>query len=135
MGDIAVAVNPDDERYRSSLGKTRLAPARSRASCRSSAMPAIDPEFGTGVLKVTPAHDKLDFEIGQRHNLPVIDVLHPNGRINCPGVRSSTAWIASKRAKKAAEMLAERGLLAKEEPYENNVGFSERARCARSSRA
>ncbi|MGH8163384.1 MAG: class I tRNA ligase family protein, partial [Rhodanobacteraceae bacterium] len=88
---------------------------------------AIDPEFGTGVLKVTPAHDKVDFEIGQRHDLPVIDVLHPNGKINCPAVPELDGLDRFAARKKAAELLAERGLLAKEEPHESTVGFSERA--------
>ena len=87
----------------------------------------IDPEFGTGVLKVTPAHDKVDFEIGQRHGLPVIDVLHPNGTINCPNVPELDGLDRFVARKKAAEMLTESGLLAKEEPHESTVGFSERA--------
>ncbi|PYI76934.1 MAG: valine--tRNA ligase, partial [Verrucomicrobia bacterium] len=88
---------------------------------------AIDPEFGTGVLKVTPAHDALDFEIGQRHDLPTIDVLHPDGRINCPAVPEFHGLDRFEARKKAAELLEERGLLAKAVPYENNVGFSDRS--------
>ncbi len=76
---------------------------------------------------MTPAHDKVDFEIGQRHGLPVIDVLHPNGTINCPGVPELDGLDRFVARKKAAEMLAESGLLAKEEPHESTVGFSERA--------
>ena len=87
---------------------------------------AIDPEFGTGVLKVTPAHDKLDFEIGQRHNLPVVDVLHHWG-INCPAVPELNGLDRFEARKRAAELLKEKGLLSKTEPYENNVGFSERS--------
>ena len=88
---------------------------------------AIDPEFGTGVLKVTPAHDKVDFEIGQRHKLPILDVLHPDGRINCPAVPEFDGLDRFEARKKAAEFLQENGLLAKAEPYENNVGFSDRS--------
>ena len=69
----------------------------------------------------------MDFEIGQRHKLPVIDVLHPNGRINCPAMPELDGLDRFEARKKAAEILAERQLLAKEEPHENNVGFSERA--------
>ena len=89
---------------------------------------AIDPKFGTGVLKVTPAHDKVDFEIGQRHSLPVIDVLHPDGRINCPG-GSGTGWPRSIRraTESGGDIAGERDCLAKEEPHENNVGFSQRS--------
>ena len=126
MADVALAVHPDDERYRASLGKKVWRPL-DRAQLPIIGDEAIDPEFGTGVLKVTPAHDKVDFEIGQRHGLPVIDVLHPNGTINCPGVPELDGLDRFVARKKAAEMLAESGLLAKEEPHENTVGFSERA--------
>ena len=88
---------------------------------------AIDPEFGTGVLKVTPAHDTLDFEIGQRHDLPIIDVLTPAGRVNCPAVPELHGLERFEARKKAAELLEARGLLAKAEPYENNIGFSDRS--------
>src|SRR5213079_1540992 len=83
MADTGVAVHPNDKRYVDLVGKHVWRPlARERIPIVADE--AIDPEFGTGVLKVTPAHDKLDFEIGQRHKLPVLDVLHPDGRINCP---------------------------------------------------
>src|SRR5213596_2119969 len=75
--------HPRDERYTSLVGKHAWRPL-AREKIPIIADDAIDPEFGTGVLKVTPAHDAVDFEIGQRHNLPVIDVLQPDGRINCP---------------------------------------------------
>ena len=126
MADVALAVHPDDKRYLSSLGKKVWRPL-DRAQLPVVGDEGIDPEFGTGVLKVTPAHDKLDFEIGQRHGLPVIDVLHPNGKINCPAVPELDGLDRFAARKKAAEMLAESGLLAKEEPHESTVGFSERA--------
>src|SRR5206468_3543680 len=88
---------------------------------------AIDPEFGTGVLKVTPAHDALDFEIGQRHGLPVVDVLYPDGRINCPAVPELDGLDRFEARQKAAELLKARGALVKSEPYENNIGFSDRS--------
>jgi valyl-tRNA synthetase len=88
---------------------------------------AIDPEFGTGVLKVTPAHDTLDFEIGQRHDLPIIDVLTPAGRVDGPAVPELHGLERFEARKKAAELLQARGLLAKAEPYENNIGFSDRS--------
>src|SRR5207253_952255 len=78
-------------------------------------------------LKVTSAHDNLDFEIGQRHKLPVIDVLHPDGRINCPAVPELDGPDRFEARKKAAELLQDRHLLAKTEPYENNIGFSDRS--------
>jgi valyl-tRNA synthetase len=85
MADTAMAFHPGDERYTALLGKHAWRPL-AREKIPIIADEAIDPEFGTGVLKVTPAHDTLDFEIGQRHNLPVVDVLHSDGRINCPVV-------------------------------------------------
>jgi valyl-tRNA synthetase len=88
---------------------------------------AIDPEFGTGVLKVTPAHDSVDFEIGQRHDLPIIDVLHPDGRISCPAEPELNRLDRFKAREKAAELLQTRGALTKTEAYENNVGFSDRS--------
>ena len=126
LADAAVAVHPDDPRYHSSFGKKVWRPL-DRAQLPVIGDEGIDPEFGTGVLKVTPAHDKADFEIGQRHNLPVIDVLHPNGTINCPGVPELDGLDRFDARKKAAEMLAESGLLAKEEPHESTVGI-QRAR-------
>jgi valyl-tRNA synthetase len=126
MADVALAVHPRDQRYANSLGKKVWRPL-DRAEIPVIADEGIDPEFGTGVLKVTPAHDKLDFEIGQRHGLPVIDVLHPDGKINCPNVPELDGLDRFLARKKAGEMLAERELLAKEEPHESTVGFSERA--------
>ncbi len=126
MADVALAVHPNDERYKSSLGKKVWRPL-DRAELPMVGDEGIDPEFGTGVLKVTPAHDKVDFEIGQRHGLAVIDVLHPNGTINCPSVPELDGLDRFVARKKAAELLAESGLLAKEEPHESTVGFSERA--------
>ena len=126
MADTAVAVHPNDERYRHLLGKHAWRPL-AREKIPIIADEAIDPEFGTGVLKVTPAHDALDFEIGQRHDLPIIDVLTPAGRVNCPAVPELHGLERFDARQKAAELLEARGLLAKAEPYENNIGFSDRS--------
>ncbi len=126
MADAALAVHPKDERYQQLIGKKVWRPL-ARAQMPIIGDDVIDPEFGTGVLKVTPAHDKTDFEIGVRHSLPIVDVLHPDGRINCADVPELDGLDRAAARKKAAELLTERGLLAKEEPYENNVGFSERS--------
>ena len=126
MADVALAVHPKDVRYQELLGKEVWRPLH-RAAMPIIADEGIDPEFGTGVLKVTPAHDKLDFEIGQRHDLPVIDALHPNGTINCPDVPELDGLDRFVARKKAAELLTESGLLAKEEAHDSTVGFSERA--------
>jgi valyl-tRNA synthetase len=126
MADTAVAVHPSDKRYVDLVGKHAGRPL-AREKLPIIADDAIDPEFGTGVLKVTPGHDKLDFEIGQRHNLPILDVLTPDGRINCPAVPELHGLDRFEARTKAAELLKERGLLSKIEPYENNVGFSDRS--------
>jgi valyl-tRNA synthetase len=126
MADTAVAVHPNDKRYIDLIGRQAWRPlAREKISIIADE--AIDPEFGTGVLKVTPAHDTVDFEIGQRHNLPVVDVLTPDGRINCPAVPELHGLDRFEARKKAAELLQEKGLLSKTEPYENNIGFSDRS--------
>ncbi|MDQ6656447.1 MAG: valine--tRNA ligase, partial [Verrucomicrobiota bacterium] len=126
MADVGLAVHPTDERYRSLVGQKVWRPLV-REQIPIVADDVIDPEFGTGILKVTPAHDKVDFDIGQRHGLEVIDVLHPNGKINCPALPALDGMDRFEARKRAGELLAEAGLLAKEEPHENNVGFSERA--------
>ncbi len=126
MADVAMAFHPGDERYVDLLGKTAWRPL-AREKIPIIADDRIDPEFGTGVLKVTPAHDKVDFEIGQRHNLPVVDVLTADGKINCPAVPELHGLDRFEAREKAAELLKERGLLSKSQPYENSVGFSDRS--------
>src|ERR1043165_9135766 len=122
MADTGVAVHPKDKRYAKLIGKEVWRPMP-REKIPVVADEAIDREFGTGVLKVTPAHDTLDFEIGQRHKLPVIDVLTPDGKINCPAVPELNGLDRFEARKKAGELLEARGLLAKAEPHENNDGL------------
>ena len=131
-GDTAVAVNPKDPRYAKYIGKHVIRPLPAELPREQKLIPIIgdehvDFEFGTGVLKVTPAHDKADFEIGQRHKLAQIDIMHPNGHMNDPGGGALNGLDRFKARKVAVEMLTEMGALEKEEPYTNNVGFSERA--------
>ena len=126
MADTAMAFHPGDKRYTDLLGKNAWRPL-AREKIPIIADEAIDPEFGTGVLKVTPAHDTVDFEIGQRHSLPIVDVLRPDGRINCPTEPELDGLDRFKAREKAGELLQARGALAKTEPYENNVGFSDRS--------
>ena len=126
MADVAVAVHPEDPRYRDLISGHVYRPFP-REAIPVIADEHVEIEFGTGALKVTPAHDKADFEIGLRHNLPVIDVLSPDGHINCPAVPELHGIERFAARKRAAELLAEKDLLEKEEDYENNVGFSERA--------
>src|SRR5436309_2263729 len=126
IADTAMAFHPGDERYADLLGKHAWRPL-AREKIPIIADEAIDPKFGTGVLKVTPAHDALDFEIGQRHHLPIVDVLHPDGRINCPAVTELDGLDRFKAREKAAESLQAMGALAKTQAYENNVGSSDRS--------
>jgi valyl-tRNA synthetase len=128
-GDTAIAVNPKDERYAHLIGKhvRRPLPIENQALLPIIADEHVDFTFGTGVLKVTPAHDKADFEIAQRHNLPAVDVMHPNGVLNELAGKDLAGMERFAARKRAAELLAEIGSLVKEEPYQNNLGYSERA--------
>ena len=131
-GDTAVAVNPKDPRYAKFIGKHVIRPLPPELPREQKLIPIIgdehvDFEFGTGVLKVTPAHDKADFEIGQRHNLAQIDIMHPNGHMNAAAGIGLNGLDRFKARKVAVELLTGMGALEKEAPYTNNVGFSERA--------
>jgi valyl-tRNA synthetase len=128
-GDQAIAVNPKDERYAHLIGKhvRRPLPVEDQALLPIIADEHVDFTFGTGVLKVTPAHDKADFEIAQRHNLTAVDVMHPNGMLNELAGKDLAGMERFAARKRAAELLAEIGSLVKEEPYQNNLGYSERA--------
>jgi valyl-tRNA synthetase len=126
MGDVAVAVNPKDPRFSKYIGRKVFRPFP-HAEIPVIADEHVDIEFGTGALKITPAHDKADFEIGMRHNLEIIDTLTPDAHVNCPDcpdLHGLDRFVARKRA---AAKLEAMGLLIKVEEYENNVGFSERA--------
>ncbi len=122
-GDTAIAVSPKDERYAHLIGKhvRRPLPLENQAGIPIVADDHIDPQFGTGVLKVTPAHDKADFEIGQRHNLPQIDIMNPNASMNDLAGKDLQGLDRFEARKKAVELLREMGDLVKEEPYQNNV--------------
>jgi valyl-tRNA synthetase len=131
-GDTAVAVNPKDPRYAHLIGKHVVRPLPVELPREQKLIPIIgddhvDFEFGTGVLKVTPAHDKADFEIGARHKLAAIEVIAANGQMNDAAGADLRDLDRFKARKVAAEKLTELGLLEKEEPYTNNVGYSERA--------
>jgi valyl-tRNA synthetase len=126
MGDTAVAVNPTDDRYRHLIGKHCWRPFP-RVQIPIIGDEAIDPEFGTGVLKVTPAHDKADFEIGQRHDLEIVDILNPDGTLNALAGPEFVGMDRFEARKRAVERLRDLGLLVREEPYQHNVGYSERA--------
>ncbi|MBV9732622.1 MAG: valine--tRNA ligase, partial [Verrucomicrobia bacterium] len=127
MGDTGVAVNPRDNRYAHLIGKHCWRPFP-RAEIPIVGDDAIDIEFGTGVLKVTPAHDKVDFDIGQRHGLKIIDVLNPDGTLNELAGADFVGVDRFEARKLAVEKLRDLGLLVREEPYEHTVGYSERAK-------
>ena len=131
-GDTAVAVNPKDPRYAHLIGKHIIRPLPAELPLEQKLIPIIgdehvDFEFGTGVLKVTPAHDKADFDIGQRHKLPLIEVINADGSMNALAGAPLNGLDRFKARKVAVEILKEQGALVEEKPYENNVGFSQRA--------
>jgi len=131
-GDTAVAVNPKDPRYGRLIGKHVVRPLPVEYPKQLKLIPIIgdehvDFEFGTGVLKVTPAHDKADFEIGVRHKLAQIEVIDAKGHMNDAAGADLRGLDRFKARKVAVEKLTELGALEKEEPYTNNVGYSERA--------
>ena len=131
-GDTAVAVNPKDPRYAHLIGQHIVRPLPVELPREQKLIPIIgdahvDFEFGTGVLKVTPAHDKADFDIGQRHKLPVVEVINADGTMNELAGTDLRGLDRFKARKVAEEKLTELGALVEAKPYENNVGFSQRA--------
>jgi len=128
-GDTAIAVHPNDVRYAHLIGKfvRRPLPLENQALIPIVAEEGIDLAFGTGVLKVTPAHDKTDFEIGRRHHLEAIEVIDASGVMTAQAGVDLAGLDRFEARKKAVELLRELGFLEKEEPYQNNVGYSERA--------
>ncbi len=125
MGDTGVAVHPDDERYADLVGRHCWRPFP-RAEIPIVADRSVEKEFGTGVLKVTPAHDQVDFDIGKRHDLPLIDVMNPDGTLNALAGEEFDGMERFRAREFAVRKLEELGLLIEAEDYENSVGFSER---------
>jgi len=124
MADVAIAVHPQDERYQSFIGKTVFVPLIHR-EIPIIADAYVDIEFGTGALKITPAHDQNDYEIGKKHKLPVIDILTPNGKLN----EKATILVGQDRfeaRKNIKKLLEEAGALEKIEDYRTSIGHSER---------
>ena len=120
LGDTAVAVHPDDERYKDMVGKTLTLPLVGR-EIPIVADSYVDPEFGTGVVKITPAHDPNDFEVGLRHNLEVINVLDDGAVINENGGKYQGLDRYEAR-KRIVEDLDKGGFLVRVEPHAHNVG-------------
>lgn len=124
MGDTAICVHPDDERYKQLHGKKARVPLINRL------IPVITDEyvtmeFGTGALKVTPAHDMNDFQLGQKHKLEVVDILNDDGTLG-PEAQIYVGLDRFEARKKIASELQEKGFLVKTEDYISEVGFSER---------
>lgn len=121
FGDTAVAVHPDDERYKNVVGKELLLPLTDR-KIKIIADQFVDREFGTGMVKITPAHDPNDWECGKRNNLDVINILNPDGTLNenCPEKYRGLDAITAR--KMVRDDLEKGGYLIKEEAYDHDVG-------------
>ncbi|MDR9441664.1 MAG: valine--tRNA ligase [Schleiferiaceae bacterium] len=124
LGDVAVCVNPDDERYQHLVGQQVTVPISGRA-VPIIADEYVDREFGTGCLKITPAHDINDYTIGQKHDLEIMEVLNEDGTLNAHGLHYEGMDRFAVREKIAAELEAQ-GFLEKTEDYPTKVGTSER---------
>ena len=125
LGDTGVAVNPNDKRYKHLIGQTIILPLVNREIPIFSD-DYVDMDFGTGCVKVTPAHDPNDFEMGKRHNLEIINIMHPNAQLNenCPiKFQKLDRFLARK---KIVEALKKLNLIDKIEDYTHQVGHSER---------
>lgn len=127
LGDTAVAVNPEDERYKDFIGKTIVLPLVGRE------IPVIsdeyvDKEFGTGAVKITPAHDVNDYEMGKRHDLEFINILHPDASMNSNVPEEFQGLDRYDCRKKVVARMEEEGFLEKIEDYQTNVGYSERGK-------
>ena len=124
LGDTAIAVHPDDERYKDIVGKNVLLPLVNR-EIPIVADYYVDKEFGTGAVKITPAHDPNDFEVGKRHNLPEVNIMNDDATINELG--GKYAGMERYEARKAiVSDLEEQGFLVKVEDHSHNVGTHER---------
>lgn len=126
LGDTAVAVNPSDERYKNLVGKNVILPILNKP-IPVVADDYVEKDFGTGVVKITPAHDPNDFQVGKRHNLPVINIMNSDGTMNenCGEYQGLTREEAREKIVKELERI---GALVKIEPYSHNVGHCERCK-------
>ena len=126
LGDTAIAVSPDDERYRHLLGKTVTLPLAGR-ELPIVADEHVDPAFGTGALKVTPAHDPNDFDIARRHGLPEVSVIGEDGRMTALAGEAYAGLTPLECRDRVVADLRALGALRAEEPYTHNVPFSHRS--------
>ena len=125
LGDEAVAVNPDDPRYQHLIGKKLFLPLRNK-EIPVIADAAVDPKFGTGCVKVTPAHDLADYEMALRHKLPFTVVIGPDGIMTAAAGEDYEGLDRFECREAVVEQLKLAGLLVKVEDYTHNVGYSER---------
>ena len=126
LADTAVAVNPDDDRYGDLVGKTAILPLVGRR-LPIIADEHVDPEFGTGALKITPGHDPNDFEIGRKHGLDELVVIGPDGRMNDEAGERFAGLTVTEAREAVVAALREEGLLRAEEDYTHSVPFSHRS--------
>ena len=129
LGDEAVAVNPKDPRYRPLVGRRCLLPLQNKA-IPVIADDLVDPEFGTGCVKVTPAHNPNDYQIAMRHNLPLTVVIGPDGTMTAEAGDDFTGLDRMEARQAVLEELTVQGLLLKTEDYVHNVGYSQRSHVA-----
>jgi valyl-tRNA synthetase len=125
LGDTAIAVSPGDQRYASLIGQNVLLPLMDRL-IPIIADHHVDPDFGTGMVKVTPAHDPNDYQMGHTHGLPFINIMTPDGKINENGGKFAGLSMAEARDAVVSAM-KEKGLIEKIEPHSNRVGVSYRS--------
>ena len=125
MGDTAVAVNPTDERYAGQVGKMLLLPLTNR-QIPLIADDYVEKEFGTGAVKITPAHDPNDYEVGLRHNLEMPNIMNDDGTMNAAAGPDFDGLDRNVARRLVVEKLEEQGLLVKTEDYVHQVGYSER---------
>ena len=125
LGDTGVAVNPNDERYKKYIGKTVLLPFTDR-EIPIFADEYVDMQFGTGAVKVTPAHDINDYEMGKRHKLEIINIFNDNASLNHNVPEEFRGLDRYEARKRIIERLEEYGLLLKVEDYQTKIGYSER---------
>ena len=125
LGDVAVAVNPSDKRFKDLIGSNAILPIVGR-KIPIIADKMVDPEFGTGCVKITPAHDPNDYNVGLEHSLDMINVMNPDGSINSNAPKEYVGLTREDARKKVIDDLKKDNCLLKEEDYIHKVGFSER---------